>query len=81
MAKKSGIDMGNYLYSKKEFDAYKWCVENGIYITPTARSTIQWYILIDINKKINISPESYGKVEIWKQVFKYYVYYYEKYKK
>ena len=81
MAKKSTIDMGNYLYSKKEFEAYKWCIENGIYITPKAKSTNQWYLTIEINKKINVSPDSYGKMDIWKQMYKYYIYYYDKYKK
>jgi len=81
MAKKTVIDMGNYLYSKKEFEAYKWCIENGIYITPKAKSTNQWYLTIEINKKINISPDSYGKMDIWKQMYKYYIYYYDKYEK
>lgn len=81
MAKRSTIDMGNYLYTKKEFEAYRWCIENGIYITPKAKSTNSWYINIEINKKSNISPESYGKLEIWKQMYKYYIYYYDKYKK
>ena len=81
MAKKSTIDMGNYLYSKKEFEAYKWCIENGIYITPKAKSTSQWYLTIEINKKINVSPDSYGKMDIWRQMYKYYIYYYDKYEK
>jgi hypothetical protein len=81
MAKKSIIDMGNYLYSKKEFEAYRWCIENGIYITPKAKSTSQWYLTIEINKKINVSPDSYGKMDIWRQMYKYYIYYYDKYKK
>jgi len=81
MAKKNPIDMGNYMYSKKEFEAFKWCIENGIYITPKAKSTNSWYLTVEMNKKINISPDSYGKIEIWKQMYKYYIYYYDKYKK
>lgn len=81
MAKKNVIDMGDYLYSATEFEAYKWCVDNGIYISPLALSTAKWFVCIDVNKKINVSPEAYGKVEIWKQIFKYYKYYYDKYKK
>ena len=73
--------MGNYLYSKKEFEAYKWCIENGIYITPKAKSTTQWCLTVEINKKTNVSPESYGKIDIWKQMYKYYIYYYDKYEK
>jgi len=34
-----------------------------------------------MNKKVNVSPDAYKKVEIWKQIFKYYTYYYDKYKK
>ena len=81
MAGKNVVDMGDYLYSAKEFEAYKWCVDNGIYISPKAKSTTAWYINIEINKKSYVSPDSYEKVEIWKQVFKYYMYYYDKYKK
>lgn len=81
MANKNSIDMGNYLCSAKEFEAYRWCINNGIYITPKAQSTTKWNILIDINKKINISPDSYAKIEVWKQMYKYYIYYYEKYAK
>jgi hypothetical protein len=79
--KKGAIDMGDYMYSTKEFKAYKWCVDNNIYISPQAKSLIEWFICIEINKKINISPVTYKKVEIWKQIFKYYTYYYDKYKK
>jgi hypothetical protein len=81
MAKRSTVDMGDYRCAKKEFDAFKWCIENGIYIAPKAKSSSSWYITIEINKKINVSPDSYGKVEIWKQMYKYYIYYYEKYRK
>ena len=81
MANKNQIDMGNYIYSTKEQEAYMWCVKNGIYITPKAKSTNSWNLVVEINKKINISPESYGKVEIWKEMYKYYIYYYDKYKK
>ena len=81
MAKHNQIDMGDYLYSNKEFEAYRWCINNGIYITPKAQSTTRWYLLIDINKKINISPDFYPKIEIWKQMYKYYIYYYDKYAK
>jgi hypothetical protein len=79
--KKSTIDMGNYLYSTKELEAYMWCVRNNILISPRAISTNKWYIDIDMNKRQNTDPVAYGKVDIWKQIFKYYTYYYEKYKK
>ncbi len=81
MAIKKGIDMGDYLPSNKERKAYIWCINNGIYISPQAKSLIEWFICIEMNNKINTSPDAYKKVEIWKQIFKYYTYYYEKYKK
>lgn len=73
--------MGDYLPSSKERQAYIWCVKNGIYISPQAKSSIEWFVCIEMNKKINLSPETYKKIEIWKQIFKYYIYYYDKYKK
>lgn len=80
MAKKQQVDMGYYIPNKKEQEAYSWCISNGIYISPkVSKSSSEWHLLIEINKKINISPDTFKKVEIWKQLFKYYVYYYEKY--
>lgn len=81
MFKKNPIDMGNYMYSAKELEAFRWCIQNSIYIAPKAKSSSSWYLTIEMNKKINVSPDSYGKVEIWKQMYKYYIYYYDKYKK
>jgi hypothetical protein len=81
MAKRSTIDMGDYRCNKKEFEAFRWCIENGIYISPKAMSMAKWSIVIEMNKKINVSPDVYGKIEIWKQIYKYYIYYYEKYEK
>jgi hypothetical protein len=77
--KKGGIDMGNYIASANEQTAYVWCINNNIYITPKAKSTTEWYICIVINKKQSISPEAYKKIDIWKQLYKYYLYYYNKY--
>jgi len=77
--KTNQIDMGFYVATKKEQLAYSWCINNGIYISPKPSTSSSWHLLIDINKKINISPEAYKKVEIWKQLFKFYTYYYDKY--
>jgi hypothetical protein len=81
MARQPPIDMGNYIYSAKEQLAYLWCVRNNIYISPKALSSIEWFICIVINGKENISPESYKKTDIWKQIYKFYTYYYDKYNK
>jgi hypothetical protein len=80
MAKKQIIDMGYYIPSEKEQKAYSWCINNGIYISPkVSNSSSEWYLLVQINNNINISPKTYKKVEIWKELFNYYVYYYDKY--
>ena len=79
--KTAQVDMGFYIPTIKEQLAFSWCINNGIYISPQAKSLIQWNICIEMNKKVNVSPDAYKKVEIWKQIFKYYLYYYDKYKK
>ena len=79
MAKQPPIDMGNYMPNKHEQLAYSWCINNGIYISPKSATTSTWHLLIDINKKINISPNVYKKIEIWEQLYKFYSYYYNKY--
>jgi len=77
--KSTKIDMGNYIPNKQEQLAYSWCINNGIYISPKSSTTSTWHLLIEINKKISISPDTYKKVEIWKQLYKFYIYYYNKY--
>lgn len=79
MAKKTVIDMGNYVPKDSEYKAMYWCINNGIKISPQAKNTFEWNIVIDINGKINISPESYTKIIIWKKIFEYYLYYHKKY--
>jgi hypothetical protein len=77
--KKGEIDMGKYTGSIREQAAYSWCINNGIYISPWAKSTSEWYICISINGKTNMSPDAYGPIVIWQQLYKFYVYYYNKY--
>jgi len=77
--KSTQMDMGNYIPNKQEQLAYSWCINNGIYISPKSSTTSTWHLLIEINKKISISPDTYKKVEIWKQLYKFYIYYYNKY--
>jgi hypothetical protein len=76
---KGTIDMGNYTPNSKEQEAYTWCIRNHIYISPKAKSTTEWYLTLTINSKESISPSSYKKIDIWKQLYKFYVYYYDKY--
>jgi|TARA_B110000977_G_scaffold1847_1_gene2561 phosphorylcholine metabolism protein LicD len=70
----------SYTYTPSDFKAYQWCVNNGIYISPFCKENFAWwYIDIEINKKINRSPQAYNPRELWETIFKYYKYYYDKY--
>ena len=65
--------------SEKDREAYAWCINNGIYISPFANGEGAWYIEIKMNNKINRSPLTYGSVSIWIQMYEFYKYYYKKY--
>jgi hypothetical protein len=70
-----------YQHSPDEFKAYQWCINNGIYISPFCKENFtSWYIDIEINKKINRSPQVFNPRELWETIFKYYKYYYDKHK-
>ena len=71
--------MGNYTASPSEFNAFKWCIDNGIYISPYANTTLDWYICITMNGKSSMSPSTYKKIDVWKQMYRFYLYYYNKY--
>ena len=77
--KKETVDMGNYAPNDREQDAKDWCIKNKIYVSPTAKSAAEWYLTITNNSKVTQSPLTYKKVEIWKELFKFYTYYYDKY--
>jgi hypothetical protein len=77
--KGKGIDMGSYTSNPSEFNAFRWCTNNGIYISPKASSTTEWYVNISMHGKNNLSPNTYKKVDIWKQIYLFYLYYYNKY--
>ena len=79
--KKDQIDMGNYVANEREQLAFEWCIRNDIKIAPKAKSSKEWYLVIDVNGKIATSPIAYEKIEIWKQLYKFYLYYYNKYHK
>lgn len=76
---KSKIDMGFYAASESEEDARRWCINNGIFISPKAFNTLEWSVCIVMNNKENKSPKTYKKVDIWKQMYLFYLYYYNKY--
>lgn len=77
--KKQQIDMGSHIPSTKEQDAYMWCIRNNIFISPKPKSMTEWFLEITINGNNNVSPNAYKKNDIWAQLYKFYVYYYDKY--
>ena len=79
MAKSKGINMGEYLATTEEWEAYRWCIRNAIHIAPKALTEARWTITITNKEITNQDPESYTKVVIWETVFKYYKHYYDKY--
>jgi len=73
--------MGEYAPTKVQLKAYRWCINNGIYISPFATGDATWYIEIKINGKTNRSPDVYSKTAIWIKMYEFYEYYYNKYEK
>ena len=71
--------MGSYLPTSHELAAYRWCISNGIFISPFATGEGTWYVEIKINNKTNRSPLTYGPTSIWIQMYEFYKYYYNKY--
>ena len=70
----------SYAYTPEDFKAYQWCINNGIYISPFCKENFAWwYIDIEINGKINRSPQAFNPRELWEKIFEYYKYYYNKY--
>jgi hypothetical protein len=80
-SKKKGSGMGSHMPTKEETEAIRWCINNGIHISPWARDQSTWYVSIIINRgKNNVSSEFYERIEIWKKIHEYYKYYYDKHK-
>jgi hypothetical protein len=71
--------MGYYMPTTEETEAYRWCINNGIYISPFANGEGGWYIEIKLNNKVSRSPDAYGAVTIWIKLYEFYKYYYNKY--
>ena len=78
-AKKSAWSMGRYEATDEDWEAMRWCINNGITIAPFAKEPGSWYIDITINGKTNRSPHIYIRDMIWEKIYEYYRYYYEKY--
>ncbi len=80
-AKKGQVNMGTTPMNPKLWEAYRWCVRNNIAISPKAKSSTAWYVDIKNKGKTHTSPETYGKTEIWKKIFEYCKFYYDKHRK
>ena len=70
--------MGTYIASELDLKAYKWCIRNKIYIAPKAINETRWSIVITNNGRTHEDPSHYIKGLIWKKIYEYYKYYYEK---
>ena len=53
------IHYGKYDASQEDFEAYRWCINNGIIIFPEMKLASPWSIEIKINGKVHKSPEQY----------------------
>ena len=80
--KKLSLKMGDYIPTDGEILAYNSGVRRGIRISPRAVSSgnasVAWYIEVYSQGRWVRSPESYPKVEIWREIYKAYDYYYQK---
>ncbi len=72
--------MGSYSPTKEEQDAFNWGINNHIRISPVAvAGRSEWKIAIQLgDKKANVSKDVWGPVDIWKQLYDYYLYYFNK---
>ena len=79
--KKKPCDMGKSPFKESLWEAQRWCIREGIHIAPRAKNDTAWYIVIKNKGKVNATPDTFGKTEIWLKIFEYYKYYYDKYRK
>lgn len=80
--RKKSDGMGDYAPNAEEFKAYHWGINNGIRIAPKpltkGLNPSEWYVEIFANGKWNHSKEKFGSVDVWAQVYDYYIHYYNK---
>ena len=72
----------DYIPTDYEQEAYLWGVSEGIIISPIGtKKENEYRIGISFTytpANIKTSPESYEGNEVWKKVYEYYIWYYEK---
>ena len=73
--------MGKVPFDEDLWEAQRWCIRNYIAIAPKSKNDTAWYITIKNKDRINTSPDTYGKTEIWTKIFEYCKYYYDKHRK
>jgi len=78
---KKRCDMGKVPFDENLWEAQRWCIRNGIAIAPEAKNDTAWYITIKNKGKVNTTPVTYGKTEIWTKIFEYAKYYFDKHRK
>ena len=78
--KKKLNPMGDYVPSDYEREAYIYGIRNDIRIAPkpVSHNATEWYVEIFSGGKWNHSKDKFGPVDVWKQVYDYYIYYYER---
>jgi hypothetical protein len=79
--KKKSCDMGKSPFKEYLWQAQRWCIKEGIYISAEAKNDTAWWVVIKNKGKTNTSPDTFGKTVIWEKIFEYYKYYYEKHRK
>lgn len=72
--------MGDPPLEEKYYIAQRWCLSNNIKISPLAVDQSRWTIVIENQGQEHKDPNIYTKKDIWKKLFDYYCYYYEKYR-
>ena len=71
--------MGKYTPTEEEMKAAGWCITHGgIKISVHFPEPMIYQLCVTINGKEHIDPKEYEPVEIWKKMYEYYKYYYEK---
>lgn len=73
--------MGKVPFDEDLWEAQRWCIRNDIAIAPKSKNDTAWYITIKNKGKVNTTPVTYGKTEIWTKIFEYAKYYYDKHRK
>jgi hypothetical protein len=75
---------GSYYRSEYEYQAMVWCLKNDIRIGLLAAEPgdrpKRFFVEIEIGKKKSRDPSKYLAEEARKQIYKYYIYYYEKHR-